>query len=1590
MGYNAGMTSKLSLRALLVAVATLACSCKFALDRHLEPGEIRGTLGMPGADGTFTPLPDARVRVEGSNLTVRSDQHGRFVLRHLTEGKYRLRMRHERKVNEETVVSALTADVKLANGEALDLGSLTLKGLGAIEGVVSRDDEPVTATVAIDGEAVAESDFAAGYKLRHLTAGRRTLAVQAMGEDGLQLYVGPTVDVLADVVTVADISLDDLELVPTSSISVRVRLGDNAEATGVDLELHNGFSMFLLPKAENGRWVSVEVPAGIYTLVAKKEGYLPSRLTALVISGETHAPDIILTPDVCRVAPGEIGCGQIAMEDSDGDGIPDHLDHCPDDPLNECAPGVPPLPDAPRFCGSGLQDRDGDGVCRPDCSEVSCGPRRRCNDETGTAMCECTPGHSGELCVLEGKGPSLVFGSLFADVVAGQTMTPVSVHFADAYANPATDSRQPVTLTLEAANGATIQGTTVLVPEDGVAIFSDLVIEKAGVDYTLVASAQDFLGVRSESFSVKPAGIDADRSTLSFNREDALADGSDSVLLTFQAVDAFGNVLPGVRASMRTDVSGDVLQPNSGRTDEAGRFVASLTSTTPGERVIVVEAGGHAFELRLRMLEVGSDGSKTTLSIDKESVVADGVDVATITVRVLDRNDRPIAGRSVVLSSIDYSDTITPSSGETNGEGVFSATIASTGAGMKVLYARADSIERVGNILFVAGPPDASESTVHAWETRLPADGVSAARLDVFIVDAWGNGIAGVPVSLHVDGTGNLLTQPEATDEHGGTHGTIASTQPGTKTITMSAQGIVFGATVELTFTPALPVGGTVSGLAGGTLVLTNNGDDSLSITENGPFVFARPVFGDALYDVKVATQPGEQVCSVVRGSGVMGDEDVTNVEVKCGSIWTQVVSGATAEHTLGIRSDGSLWAWGANESGQLGDGSAAEQRLAVPVLADKRFIAAAAGASHGVGIDEGGKLWAWGANEYGQLGDGSIESTLVPVPVPTAPATTFSAVSAGRFHTLAVDTDGAVWAWGRNEYGQLGDGSTDPSLVPKKNTTIKTKVVAVAAGANHSLALDENGVAWAWGRNEKGELGIDSTGDRHAPVEVPASRAWTAIAAGERHSVALDEELWVWTWGDNEEGQLGAGTSAWSSAPLLVVRPVDQPLKGASIAAGGFHTLVVDEAGGVWAWGRNRFGELGVHVYGSNRPKQIDLETSFLTVSAGAFHSVALGGARSLWTWGDNTSGQLGNGVRHQRLSPTAVAPGKKFSAVSAGSTHSLALDEEKLLWVWGEGNSGALGLGFQTRALEPTQVSEERKFAAGLARAHYTIALDEGGLVWAWGSNAFGVFGDGTKHSTWEPEQTVRGVEFTSLSSSASQVLGIAAGGALWAWGANQRGSLGNGSTSESLEPVRIKPEAAFIAVTASAGHSLAIDGAGNLWAWGSNGSGELGNDDVASLSSLPVRVSSDKSFRAVSAGRERSFAIDSDGGLWAWGANDQGQLGDGTTSLKAVPEQIMKTQTFTDVRSTASHTLALETGGAIWAWGDNEFGQLGDGTRTSRQTPVRLESVPPMSAISVGDNHSLALDLDGAIWAWGDNESGKLGTGEARFYLEPTFVP
>jgi len=336
--------------------------------------------------------------------------------------------------------------------------------------------------------------------------------------------------------------------------------------------------------------------------------------------------------------------------------------------------------------------------------------------------------------------------------------------------------------------------------------------------------------------------------------------------------------------------------------------------------------------------------------------------------------------------------------------------------------------------------------------------------------------------------------------------------------------------------------------------------------------------------------------------------------------------------HAMVIHEDGSLWAWGINGNGQLGndDGGDLWRFENLPIKVMDGVIGISAGGAHSLAITDDGSLWAWGWNVFGQIGDGTMTDRFVPTMI----LEDVIQASAGDMHSLALKNDGSLWAWGSGLYGRVGYAVDQAVLRPVK---IMDDVIYISAGHFHSMAIQSDGSLWAWGGNRFGQLGDGTLDDRHEPVFIMDNVI--SVSAGENHSLAIQEDGSLWVWGSNEFGKFGDGT--YSGFYEFFPHPIKVMDYVAAVSAGRYHTVAILTDGSVWAWGSNNHGELGIGmeaIFWTFEPMPTKVMDNAVSVAAGTGFTLALNTDGGVFGWGFNEFGQLGDGTSEDRTTPVNI----------------------------------------------------------------------------------------------------------------------------------------------------------------------------------------------------------------------------------------------------------------------------------------------------------------------------------------------------------------
>ena len=642
------------------------------------------------------------------------------------------------------------------------------------------------------------------------------------------------------------------------------------------------------------------------------------------------------------------------------------------------------------------------------------------------------------------------------------------------------------------------------------------------------------------------------------------------------------------------------------------------------------------------------------------------------------------------------------------------------------------------------------------------------------------------------------------------------------------------------------------------------------------------------------------------------------------------------------------------------------------------------------------GRLWVSGLNNLGQLGLGDTTSRTTFTRVGSL--TTWYSYATGYAHTVVTHTDGTLWTWGNNSVGQLGLADTADRSSPTQVGALTTWWVVGHPGAAHTPAICTDGTLWAWGDSPLGQLGLGDTIRRSSPTQVGSLTTWSSVFGTVRNTLATGIDGTLWAWGSNNAGQLGMGDTVSRSSPVQV----GTLTTWSGILAGGYNFSATTRTDGtLWAWGYNSSGQLGVgdKILRSS-PTQIGALTTWLTVSGSSLNTFAIRTNGTLWAWGDDTFGQLGLGSTTSYSSPVQVGTLTTWSSVAGGSDatgdagvgyFTTAIRTDGTFWVWGVNTNGQLGLGDTISRSSPTQVGTANAWtvaggggAADSGAISYTIPNTS---LWTWGSNTYGQLGLGDTNLRSSPVQIGALTTWSAISGGLLHFVGLRQDGTLWSWGHNDGGQLGQGNTADYSTPTQIGTLVTWSSISSNNGHydSSAIRTDGTLWIWGYNSNGECGLGDTAARLS-PTQLGALTTWSNISCGDNHTHAIRTDGTLWAMGAASYGMLGLGDTAPRSSPTQVGALATWSKVAAGGWHSIAIKTDGTLWALGGRgDTGASGAGGLS----PIQLGTATTWSSVSCGYYHAAAIQTNGTLWSWGDSDTGECGTGNTGRFTAPVQV-
>jgi len=343
---------------------------------------------------------------------------------------------------------------------------------------------------------------------------------------------------------------------------------------------------------------------------------------------------------------------------------------------------------------------------------------------------------------------------------------------------------------------------------------------------------------------------------------------------------------------------------------------------------------------------------------------------------------------------------------------------------------------------------------------------------------------------------------------------------------------------------------------------------------------------------------------------GGLGDNTGTNrsnpVQTVAGGInWKSVVGGLY--HTAALKTDRTLWTWGSNSYGSLGDNTTVSKQSPVQTTSfGTNWKQVACGRDHTAAIKTDGTLWSWGRNSYGALGDNTITHKSSPVQT-IAFGINWKQVDCGSYHTAAIKTDGTLWCWGYNNSGQLGDNTVAHKSSPIQTIAYGTNWKQVSTGITLTAAIKTDGTLWCWGQNTNGRLGDNTGGSKSSPVQtITFGTNWKQVACGRSHTAAIKTDGTLWCWGENDSGGLGDNTIIDKSSP---VQTTTYGTNWKQVDCGYRYTTAIKNDGTLWCWGRNQFGGLGDNtiIYKSSPVQTTAYGTNWKQVACGYYHTAAV-----------------------------------------------------------------------------------------------------------------------------------------------------------------------------------------------------------------------------------------------------------------------------------------------------------------------------------------------------------------------------------------------
>lgn len=682
------------------------------------------------------------------------------------------------------------------------------------------------------------------------------------------------------------------------------------------------------------------------------------------------------------------------------------------------------------------------------------------------------------------------------------------------------------------------------------------------------------------------------------------------------------------------------------------------------------------------------------------------------------------------------------------------------------------------------------------------------------------------------------------------------------------------------------------------------------------------------------------------------------------------------SNHTLIIKNNNTLWAAGDNSNGQLGVADV-DSSTGVKIMSDIVFAEASDNTSFA--IDSKGTLYGWGDNTRGQISANGSNYVTKPLKL----MDNVAAVSAGAEHTVALTVDGTAYGWGSNYYGELGK---DENSSRNSADVIMKDVADIAAGDGFTLLVTKNGELYVCGLNDSGQLGLKNYTDQDEPVL--SMTGVSKVEAGAAHSVALKTDGTVWTTGLNDCGQLGQRNADISEYEFGKVS-LDNVMY---VFAGENSTGALSTTGRMYTWGDNTYGQL--HNNDSeNEDTPVDIGTGAVSIAFGEHHSAVLKTDGSVSTVGTGIYGELFSSVASSCVSPQKVLA--DVVSYSAGTDHAAAVTSTGKLYTWGNNDCGQLGLGDTTQRISPTKVSLKVSAEKVWCGDKVTYVLTSEKTVYVFGSNKELMLGMKTSSNIVKSPMVNSSLsDYSDIEIYPSDGFCLAIiSGQVYGWGRNSASRLLDCST-KTVDPTVVADDITGVTKLAVGNnHVLALTSSGTVYVWGANSTGQLGlNYSVNTVSEPEVleiynrkeELETD-SFVDIAAADNHSLAVDSNGKLWVFGSNSNGQLGTTSSRIK-LPTSVKDNVAKVYAGATACGVITDE--GKLLMSGKNNYGALGDGTVRDKSSFYDV-TYKYAEEVSIGDGFAGCIDSYDVLYCWGSNSLGQTGIGTGGSDVKPAVV-